>query len=136
MSTGRFIGACWHCKCEMWLPQALYDAAQHGRETITFYCAYGHPQVFCKGESDLDKMRRERDMARQQIAQREDDIKALKDLVAKERNQANAYKASATKARKRAAAGICPCCNRSFASAQMARHIATKHPDFKADEVA
>jgi hypothetical protein len=34
-----------------------------------------------------------------------------------------------TKLRKKAADGLCPCCDRHFADLQM--HLASKHPDFK-----
>lgn len=37
-------------------------------------------------------------------------------------------KGQLTKAKKRAIAGACPCCNRTFV--QLARHMATKHPEF------
>lgn len=33
------------------------------------------------------------------------------------------------KLKKRASAGICPCCNRTVS--QMARHMKSKHPEFK-----
>lgn len=33
-----------------------------------------------------------------------------------------------TRMKRRASAGVCPCCNRTFQ--QLARHMATKHPDF------
>lgn len=33
----------------------------------------------------------------------------------------------AERLRRRTAAGVCPCCNRSFV--QLARHMKTKHPD-------
>lgn len=41
---------------------------------------------------------------------------------------AAAYKGQTTKLRKRAAAGVCPCCNRQFQN--LRRHMETKHPDF------
>jgi hypothetical protein len=124
----------------MWLPQALYDAACHGAGTIIFCCPYGHSQVFAKGESEADRMRRERDRLKQQMAQRDDDHRAERDRllgqIAAEKKQTAVASGKATKARKRAAAGLCPCCNRSFASTRMAAHMKTMHPDFKAEEVS
>lgn len=134
MPHGIFVGGCCQCRSEIWLPQALYDAARHS-ERISFYCPYGHPQVFAKGETDLDVMRRERDIARQQIAQRDDEIKQLQQRSRVLAMQVDQHKTAATKARKRAAAGLCPCCNRSFASTRMAAHIRTKHPDFRVEDV-
>jgi hypothetical protein len=34
-----------------------------------------------------------------------------------------------TRIKKRVAAGVCPCCNRSFKD--LARHMAGQHPDYK-----
>lgn len=33
-----------------------------------------------------------------------------------------------TKTKNRIGKGVCPCCNRTFV--ELARHIATKHPDY------
>ena len=41
----------------------------------------------------------------------------------------SATKGQLTRARKRAANGVCPCCHRSFEN--VARHVAKQHPDFK-----
>lgn len=40
----------------------------------------------------------------------------------------NAYRGQVTRLKNRAAAGMCPCCNRHFTNLE--RHMATKHPDF------
>ncbi len=37
-----------------------------------------------------------------------------------------------TKVKKRAANGVCPCCNRTFSD--LARHMKAKHPDFAEGE--
>jgi len=72
-NNGIFCGPCHTCKCEMWLPMELYDAAMCGHETITFYCAYGHGQVFfSRSGSDLDetgKLKAEIETLRSEIAQ-------------------------------------------------------------------
>jgi hypothetical protein len=132
--TGKFVGPCCRCKSEMWLPQALYDAANHGKGAITFYCAYGHSQVFAQGESEAEILRRERDRLKQQMAYHEDTIREL----AKERDAARATAKALAKATKslktRAAAGVCPCCHRTVS--QMKRHMQSKHPNFiNAEEV-
>lgn len=50
---------------------------------------------------------------------------------AKEAAQASlsATKAVVTRLKKRASAGVCPCCNRTFK--QLADHMAAMHPEFK-----
>lgn len=76
----------------------------------------------------------------EQIAKR--DAERARDAAARaraERDQAEAsaraQKAAATRARnerdrerRRTAAGVCPCCNRSFK--QLARHVCSQHPDY------
>jgi hypothetical protein len=118
----------------MWLPEALYQAAQHGRDEIRFYCGYGHAQVYAKGESDLAIVRRERDRLKQQLAEKDDLIIAQREARLAAEKQLTASRAAATKARKRTVAGVCPCCHRTFR--QMALHMKAKHPGFKAEEVA
>ena len=70
-------------------------------------------------------MRRERDIAKQQLARAEDERRAA------ERKAEKALKET-KRLKKRAAAGTCPCCSRTVI--QMARHMKTKHPDFVAKE--
>ena len=133
MPDGQFIGACWRCKCEVWLPTSLYKAAKHSSR-ISFFCAYGHEAIFSEGETEADKLRRERDRLAQQMAEREDRIKKLIDAANTTDQMYRKLKAEKTKLVKRSAAGTCPCCKRTFR--QMALHMAKQHPDFKAEEVA
>lgn len=44
-------------------------------------------------------------------------------------NCARAQKAAKTRIKNRIAAGVCPCCNRTFK--QLAAHMKNKHPDYK-----
>lgn|ERR1700674_2979292 len=90
-----------------------------------FYCPNGHRQHFAK-ESDSERFRRERDNALQQRARLEQELVE---------SQLEAVKAQrkAKRLEKRAAAGVCPCCNRTFSD--MARHMKSKHPSFSEDNV-
>lgn len=128
--VGRSCGPCYHCKSDMWLPYPLYEAAKRS-DKITFYCAYGHPQVFAQGESDLEKMRRERDRLLQRTVQLDEARVEAERRLATAQNMLNRQGKEMVKARKRAKAGTCPCCHRTFR--QMALHMAKQHPEFKAD---
>lgn len=86
----------------------------------TFYCPAGHAQHYL-GETEETMLRRERDRLQQQVAQHDDEIDY-------QRRSARAYKGQATRLRRRAKAGVCPCCNRTFK--QLAAHMANKHPGF------
>lgn len=90
-----------------------------------FYCPNGHQQHF-SAESTEEKLRRERDRLKQDIARAEDE-------AAQARKQAELLTKQKRRLEKRAAAGTCPCCQRTFSN--MSRHMKTKHPDFAAEVV-
>lgn len=99
-----------------------------------FYCPRGHPQHYTgpsaatKLQQQLDEERRLRQRAEQNVAMWADDAREARERAEKERRRANGYKGHATRITKRAKAGVCPCCNRTFK--QLANHMANQHPDF------
>ena len=127
----RNVGPCHKCKCEMSIPDALYKAAMHGKGKVEFYCAYGHGSVFAEGESDLDKMRRERDRLDQRLAERDDEIARQRELREGTERQLSATRGVVTRIKNRVGHGVCPCCNRTFSD--LARHMGTKHPTYTAE---
>lgn len=106
---------CGECGIEFTVPE--HFNAERKKTGKGWYCPNGHSRVY--KESDADKFRRERDSALQQLAQREEEIA--------ERGR------KIKRLEKRAAAGSCPCCQRTFSN--MSRHMKTKHPEFVADNV-
>jgi hypothetical protein len=117
---------CIFCGEPMWMTEASRET--YKRNGGTFYCTHGHGQCFAKGETEADKLRRERDALKQREAYYEDQLREARESAEKERRRANGYKGHATKITKRAKAGVCPCCNRSFEN--LRRHMASKHPTF------
>lgn len=118
----------WHtcitCGVIYTAPKAMMD---NQREKGGYHhCCNGHSQGWSKEESQSEKTRRERDRLKQQLAQRDDEIRAKERELAAERTKA-------AKAKKRSSAGVCPCCNRTVG--QMARHMKSKHPQFVAEAV-
>lgn len=101
------------------VPEVVMD--QQRKAGGYHYCPNGHQQGWGKGETENDKIRRERDLLIQRIAQKDDELRDKERLLADERKKA-------AKVKKRSAHGICPCCNRTVS--QMARHMKSKHPDF------
>lgn len=95
------------------------------RETHAwFYCPNGHQQHYTQ-ESDEEKMRRERDIARQQLARVEQEkVAALARAQKAERSE--------KRLKKRSAAGTCPCCQRTFSN--MTTHMRKQHPEFVAEQ--
>lgn len=101
---------CGKCGIEFHVPDFFQE--ERKKTGKGWYCPNGHSRVY--RESDADKFRRERDRALQQIAERDDLI------AAKERE--------IKRIKKRAAAGTCPCCQRTFAN--MSTHMKRQHPEF------
>lgn len=122
---------CANCKTYFGMALELYVAAK-ARSDINFFCPYGHSNYFPKGETDADKLRRERDRLQQQLAHKDDVIKAERERAAALDRRLIAAKGQITKTRKRVSNGICPCCSRTFGN--LARHMATKHADYQKEE--
>lgn len=108
---------CW-CGIAVGLPSNLYTTAREhkGHEV---YCPLGHK--FSWGNSYEEKLADERRRH-----------EATRDLLAQEERSHVATRGHLTRARTRAAAGLCPCCNRHFEN--VARHVKSKHPDFTPSE--
>lgn len=125
-------GKCWKCKCQIYLPDELHDAARRSPK-ISIFCGYGHEGVFRDGETEEDKLRRERDRLKQDAARLQDDVAYEQRRAEAAERRASAARGVATRLKNRAAVGLCPCCNRTVS--QLANHMKTKHPDFATAEI-
>lgn len=119
---------CGVCKVQWGMDRSFYDTMQKGAGRLTFFCPNGHERTFIKGETDEDKLRREVNSLRQNAAYLEDARRRAEEMADFRRRQVSAAKGQITKLKKRAANGVCPCCNRAFSDLQ--RHMSTKHPTF------
>jgi hypothetical protein len=100
-----------HCaKCDVCFAITKRQETRRREDGATFYCPNGHTLSF-KGTHE--QVRRERDQLRQRVA-----------MLIEEKGQAEA---KVLKLQRRSAAGLCQCCNRTFANLQ--RHMKTKHPN-------
>lgn len=123
---------CHRCHTEFVLPNSLYDAAKRS-EKVSFFCPYGHEAIFPAGETEEQKLRRERDVLAQRIAQKDDRIKSLVESRDRLDRRLSATRGVVTKIKNRVGGGVCPCCNRTFSA--LAHHMKTKHPEFRAEAV-
>lgn len=98
----------------------------------SFHCPAGHSLSF--KDSENDKIRRERDRLKQDEAQLWERIREEREARERAERSAAARKGQVTRMKNRAAAGVCQCCNRSFEN--LRRHMASQHPEFRAEEVA
>lgn len=107
---------CGVCGVRHLMPTTKRETCAKEGPSRSWFCPNGHERVY--RESEADKVRRELNNARQQIARAEDEAREA---------TARATKAENAKKRleKRINAGLCPCCNRSFQN--LARHMASKH---------
>lgn len=120
--------------CGVWhaIPSAMYDSCVE--EGGYWHCPNGHSRGYREGRHERDAIRRERDLLKQKVAQKDDEIKRQRELKEAAEREAAASRGQVTTLRNRAGAGVCPCCNRSFR--QMALHMKNKHPNFRAEKVA
>jgi hypothetical protein len=126
------VEVCCTCGVMFAMPEVLRKEAlaDHSR---SFYCPNGHGQHFL-GKTDEQKLK--------ELLEREkENMRWMRDhaaRVAAERDQAKAQaraqKGANTRLKKRIAAGVCPCCKRSFRD--LARHMHGQHPEFVESESA
>jgi hypothetical protein len=135
LDGGEFARAtCPRCSVSYYLPHDLYQVAYRRRPEMSVWCPNGHTWVFSLGESELDMARRERDRLRQKLAEKDDEIRQAKAKEQEWHSKALAAGRESGRLKKRAAAGVCPCCNRTVQ--QMARHMKTAHPTYLAEATA
>jgi hypothetical protein len=117
------ISTCW-CGMRHAVPAELHDfqERQHrdGRKQIDIYCPLGHTYII-SGQGEAGKLRRQLNATRSLLEQEERSHRAARGAATRARNERDRLK-------KRASAGVCPCCHRTFK--QLAAHMQNKHPDY------
>jgi acyl-CoA thioesterase len=121
------------CACGMLFAMTADFQNRRREDRNFFHCPDGHPQRYT-GKSKADQLAEELSRERQRKAQLEDEVKWQRDRREAAERRASAARGQVTRLKNRASAGVCPCCNRSFAA--LARHMATKHPQFRAEDVS
>ena len=104
---------CW-CGIACAVPENLFTYTKRHKGKAIF-CPRGHEFIF--GNT-----------VEEQLADEKRRHAATRDLLRTEERSHQATRGHLTRQRKRAAAGVCPCCHRSFQNVQ--RHVQVKHPDF------
>lgn len=114
---------CASCGVQFCVPDHWLQAKRESK--AEFFCPNGHSLSYRKSRADelaekLESQQRETNRQRDRAETLERQLSATKGVV--------------TKYKVRASNGACLCCKRSFKD--LARHMATKHPDFKNQETA
>lgn len=124
---------CW-CGMPHAVPAELRDKQKrdhaNGKRQTAICCPLGHRYVI-SGESKCDQLEAElkrRETITQRERQRHDQTRA--ELRQTQRSLI-AQKGVTTRLKNRAKNGVCPCCNRHFKN--LARHMASQHPEFAAE---
>lgn len=122
--------ACGECGIQFAMPSATLKERQD--EAGKFWCPNGHQRVFKRSEADRLRQELERE---QQARKRAEELRNASQKEAEDaRLQARFARGKLKALKGRVKNGVCPCCQRSFV--QLARHMATKHPDFAAEDAA
>jgi septin family protein len=118
---------CYKCQTLFAMSMAVYRTASERREDFSFYCPNGHRQNYITGQSETDRIRQERDRLKQETARLIEEAREAEEKAAKAERALKRHK-------KRAAAGTCPCCKRTFSA--LAEHMKRQHPGFVAESGA
>lgn len=95
-----------------------------------FYCPNGH-KIWYIGKSDADVQRERAESLARQLEAADRRTREQREAKEAAERRAAAARGQVTKIKKRASAGTCPCCTRTFAN--MAEHMKREHPEFVAD---
>jgi len=119
------VVTCW-CGTTYAISADLYNHMRQKRDNggsqPNVYCPLGHTWIISgKGKAEIEREKRE--VLERQLANRDETLRI-------ERASHASTKAQLTRAKRRASKGVCPVdgCKRSFVD--VARHVATKHPEF------
>lgn len=128
ISTTLVLTSCW-CGINVGIPDNLYRRAK--QEGADLHCPLGHVFVFEETDLDRTKQRLEEEERRRRMAQERADRERTRADTAERRRVAQ--KGATTRLANRVKNGTCPCCKRHFV--QLERHMANRHPDYRAPVV-
>lgn len=118
---------CTSCGCLFGMPQGYLNNRRGDKQS--FFCPNGHQMSYT--ESTADKLRRERDLLKQQMVCLEDEKRDAWASANAQAERAQKAEAATKRLKKRSSAGTCPCCSRTFSN--MSQHMLHQHPEFVAD---
>jgi quinolinate synthase len=105
---------CW-CGIALAIPENL-NSYVHRHKGKEVYCPLGHSFVY-------------NDTTEERLAEERRQHAATKSLLHQEERSHAQTRGQLRREKKRVAAGVCPCCNRTFQ--QLSRHMKNKHPEYK-----
>lgn len=114
--------SCYKCQFIFYVPTKTKSRWQE--KHTRFVCPSCEAGQAFHSDTEAERLRRELEEA---------ELRAKRNYsyYEQEQRRVSAMKGQVTKLKKRAAHGVCACCNRTFAN--VATHMAQKHPDFVQD---
>lgn len=118
---------CGMCHIPFALPTSMHNSRK--RDGKLFWCPNGHEICYSDSENQKlkDQLAREKANLKRTLARET----AVRDQLQATEYHLRAEKGAKTKLKNRIAAGMCPCCRRTFQN--VARHIEGQHPGFAAE---
>lgn len=129
VTTTLATNTCTQCGTLYAMPERMQQARR--RDHATFYCPQGHQQYY-PSKSDVERLEEQLVLAKRRAQFAEVSRDAARDQAQTAEHRRRAQKAVTTRIKNRIAAGVCPCCNRSFEN--LKRHMDGQHPDFAAHD--
>ena len=117
---------CCNCGVVFAMSRELNQTFLDNRDRF-FYCPNGHRQHYI-GATRAEKAERAAERANQNASFWEGRAKEASERTARALASQRVIKGHMTRLKKRVAAGVCPCCNRSFKD--LSRHMAGQHPQY------
>ncbi len=122
------VHSCWNCGIEYGLTEAFANSKRSDHST--FYCPNGHSTGFL-AETKEEKLAKQLKRTQDALADERQWGAEQSALRKAEERRHSATKGLLTKAKKRAANGVCLACHRHFVNVE--RHMASRHPGFAAE---
>jgi hypothetical protein len=130
LQTTLEVNVCAECGITFAAPEGFWSERE--RDGRIWYCPNGHQRVY--RETVEQQLRRELQQKEERLQRVRQDRDRYRDQADAEARSHAATRGHLTRTRRRAAAAVCPVdgCKRTIQ--QMARHLRTKHPDYRPAE--
>ena len=127
LSARYTLITCCHKGCGITFAVPDWWETKRREDHSPWFCPNGHCQHF-SGPTEAELLREQLEVERESaLWAREDAENARRRAVSAEMSR-RVTKGHLTRIKRRVGHGVCPACNRTVG--QLARHMATKHPDF------
>ncbi len=124
ITTKYNIVSCYTCGVRFGIGEDLYRRVVKRKEGSVYCPSCGNRTCWTGKTDEQKKIEQLENKLKWEMEQVERKNRYLEDA----KNSLRSTKGVVTKLKKRASAGVCPCCNRTFK--QLAQHMENKHPGY------